>query len=81
MKDGYFLFVNRDGTEEVYMIHHNAKYHYFKDGESLCGKYRMDTNLASTDIPEGDIITAPILACKKCYGKRKTILKCAGSYI
>lgn len=81
MKDGYFLPVDETKRPNDDAIHPLAKYHYFQDGKSLCNSYYMDTDDFETDIPEGDIIATPMLACKKCYGKRRTMLKRARSYM
>lgn len=48
-------------------IHPKAKFHFFVDDRSLCGKYVQDTKYFETDISSSEILRRPEIACKKCY--------------
>lgn len=50
-------------------IHHNAKYHAFKNTRSLCGNYGSDTDYFETGIEESEVMLNKDLACKKCLKK------------
>ncbi|MHC1722469.1 MAG: hypothetical protein AB9836_04590 [Aminipila sp.] len=50
-------------------IAHNAKYHCFEDGVSLCGKYTQVTKFFKNDIESGEIAMRPEIACKVCRKK------------
>lgn len=72
------LPINTDKTFQKNQIHHRAKYHYFEDCESLCGKYQqLDYYPNSHDGDkgfaeyEGVMTEAPHLACKVCYARWK----------
>lgn len=46
-----------------------AKYHCFVDDESLCGRYKQDTDYFELGMESGEILKNPHFACKKCYAK------------
>jgi hypothetical protein len=63
--DGWFLHVNESKNANAY-IPANAKYHYYKNKRTVCGK-GMDTNYYETNIDNEEILKNPSIACKKCY--------------
>lgn len=54
-----------------YWIHKWAKYHYFVGMNSLCDKYRQDTENFETNIEQEELDKDPSRACKVCYQRKK----------
>ena len=51
-------------------VHPRAKYHAFLEGESLCGKFRQDTNYFETTIDASELLKNKTVACKRCLQKQ-----------
>lgn len=54
-------------------VHPNAKFHYFVEDESICGKYVQATGLCETDLGRSRLTLEDAVkekfVCKKCYKK------------
>lgn len=69
MKRVWQLPVKRDKTASFAWVHGGAKYHAFKYGRSLCGKYINNVGCYDTRVSEKEILECPDMACKRCLTK------------
>lgn len=79
MESVWQLPVKQSNLTDHDWIHHNARYHYFVNGKSLCGKYSQDTEFFETSPEDNGIELTSDLACLKCLSlidevERKEIL-------
>ncbi|MBI9013893.1 MAG: hypothetical protein JEZ08_16785 [Clostridiales bacterium] len=67
MKNVWQLPVIQSDLSDTDWIHPKAKFHYFIDGSSLCGKHTQDTDYFETSLEDTDLKLSEEIACHKCF--------------
>lgn len=69
-KSNWYLPVKQSINTGEYYINNKAKFHYFKDNNSLCSKHSLATSEFETNnITDEGVLKDNTYVCKVCYRK------------